>query len=244
MCDFIGAGVGGTLGGLPGAIVGGVAGDSMGGFFGGSDGFDLQDPGLIDLAKANPELYKELQYSRGRRDNFDNFAQQYTDPARYEQLRQLQRERAMVSNTNQFANIGLAGSSAAIGAGNEAASRVDMAMIDRQLADRMRIEQMDALLSGQVRGGISGIQNSFAQFQTQRMNAYLGKQQIDQADRAAILGAAGSIGGAVLGGGMGGGGGQNTNYSLSPAPNMPNLDSGYWGSNPYSQNPGGSYYGY
>lgn len=208
MCDtggIIGAGVGAVGGFFVGGPAGSVAGASVGYGLGhqigasGGDDYEMQNPGNIDMASSNPEMYQELQLARQQRDQQQDFQQQFLNPDRYNQMTRRQEIQAQTAAMNNANATGMAGSSAAAGNVNQATFNVDQGMIDRQLSDHMQIAQMNQILNGQVTGDILGIQGQFAQMQIAQMQAAMGKSQTDSANSNAIMGAGATIGGSMLG---------------------------------------------
>lgn len=172
---------------------------------------NLSNPGLTDLPTANPELYRELYGRRAIRDRFRDFADQYLDPQRYAERRDDLLQRADVQNMNRFSRMGLAGTSAAAGAGNESMRQIEFGMQDRAISDQMRLLQMENLLTGNIEKDILAIQTQYDNYQKAYMNMLLGAEHSNQAAEAAdramwgqILSAVGATGGAIAGGMAGG----------------------------------------
>jgi len=184
----------------------------------------------------------QTDYLNQRRGEYDQWAGQFTDPTRYANLSSEYQQNAYTRAADQYASAGLAGSSAAIGGATEAGRKVSMDMLNRQLSDRSQIESTRL-------GYTAQLQNAG----TAQMNAEIAKSNADNQMLGSILGAAGTVGGAILGGapgaavggkiGAGAGGGQSAYLPQNTA--MANYDymspgaaygepGNYWSQNPYA----------
>lgn len=226
-------------------------------FHDGDGNFLFHNPGTIDLASANPELYAQLQKAYGYHDQFNQFAQDYTDPSRYDSLTDLYATRASTDLGNRYAEMGLGGSSMAMGAQNQAVQNVDQQMIERKLNDRLRLTQMNQLLSGSENSLIDTMQNRYSNFQNSMAN-FDTQQAIASSNANSALaqgigsvvgtgvgllagGPAGGIIGGSLGGKLGGGAFPTQAYNQIDAGtysdsnfSMPNFGASAPGYSPYA----------
>jgi hypothetical protein len=224
---------------------------------GDDDEITYYNPGGINIANENPDMYREITNLQGLREDFRKDSIYSLDPNRYNERMIDSGNRASVGVQNQMASYGMAGSSAAVGAGSEARRQNEFAWDDRRLNDKIKAMQLEATLSGQISGNIMGVQNQFGNTQ----NAVIQAQQAAAAQEAAmwgqIIGAVGTVGGAMLGGpagamiggslgGLAGGGGGG---GAAPTPMYAGGDGGYsvgkangmYGGNPSAYGYGGYY---
>lgn len=162
------------------------------------------NPGHLDLKGINPALYSEIENTQQLRDRFRESSAYALDPARYDARMREDMAMANTSLQNRFAQMGLAGSSAAMGALNESDRRTMMAWDDRQVNDLLRSLQMEQALSGQISNGYLTIQNQYDNLQKNVANAQLQQQAQDQQMLGSIIGAGAMIGGTLLAGPAGG----------------------------------------
>lgn len=168
---------------------------------------DIRNPGTVDLAEVNPELYLELQERRGRRDEFSDSIDYLFDPAAYDERREEAIRRRSTQLGNLYAARGLSGSSVELGDISENARQIDFAFKDRQLGDQIRALQMENLLQSGVEADILRGQAGFAGFQQQYLDTLLGLRAGDEAAAArnasiwgSIISGLATAGGAVAGG--------------------------------------------
>lgn len=209
----------------------------------------MTNPGQIDLGWANPAMNQELNRARGTRDQMDSFLQGYLDPSRYAAREQDMQRRQSTLTQNRYASMGLAGSSVAQNAIDEGNRQVDFNWQDRAMGDHLKALQMNNMLTQPIVQDIQGIQGQFGDFQTNYVNAILGKQSNDDANSRALIGGIGSLlGGAagfLAGGPMGGlagaglGGKLGTDVSglNQTATSNPALNGSPMGADPYAYSP-------
>jgi hypothetical protein len=173
----------------------------------GGMGFDLMNPGQIDLSKSNPALWAEIQHEMDLRQKFGGSVDQIMDPGLWDRRREEYAARAETGAINRYDRAGLGGSSAALSGASEAVRQSNMGMEDRRLADMAKAENLDNLLSGQIRSSIMAGQAQYAGFQDEYLNAMLGLEGQKQAKDAAnaqiwssIISGVGAFGGAIAGG--------------------------------------------
>jgi hypothetical protein len=171
----------------------------------------LKNPGQIDLQQANPDLWAQLERMKGLQGQFSQFSSQYLDPNRYASRRSDAMMRADVGAQNRAARMGLAGSSAAFGASDEAVRQAGFSWDDREMNDNLRATQMEQMLNGDVTKTIMGGQAAYGAFQQQYVDLAMGAEaQNAQASSqnasmwGGILSAIGTIGGAAAGFAVGG----------------------------------------
>lgn len=183
---------------------------------GGGEDITYNNPGQIDLASSNPEQYAELQRIRALQDQFHNDSQNYLDPSRYDARMHEAMNTANTGIQNRFAQFGLAGSSAALGAQNESDRQLGMQWDDRRLNDMLRSLQAESSLSGQASGLIGGIQGQYGQTQDKVIQAQLSQAQQEQQLWSSIIGAGATIGATALAGPIGGAAAGSMAGSMSP----------------------------
>lgn len=190
MCDINPGGViGGMFGGIPGAILGNMGGEEIMGW-GGDEG---------------PQSPDQRDYVTRQRSEYDQWAEQYTNPQRYAEMGDYLTNQQVSANDNRMASMGLAGSSAALGANNEAIRRTGFGMWDRQLRDRNAIEG--------TRNSMTGMLNSM---DMAALNREIAAQNADSQMWGSILSAGGMIAGAAIGGPMGAGVGGQIGGMMGP----------------------------
>lgn len=193
---------------------------------------------------SNGAGWNQEAYMNMRRNQFDQFAEQYTNPEMYQAKLNEQMANSRNRIGSQYANIGLAGSSASIGSMNESDRLTQLESWDRQLRDRVQIEQIRGLYT-------TGLNN----IDIGRMNQEAADKAADNQLIGGILGAAGTAAGAYFGGPMGAAAGSKLgsvvpgqNYQPMEYQQAGSLGNGgsydpyagygeqgnYWNSNPYS----------
>ncbi len=216
---------------------------------GGGEDVTYYNPGTINLKDTNPEAFKEVDFLRNLREQYKGDVMNALNPGNYSERAGHDIINAQTRIQNQYAQAGLANSSASFGAQNEAVNSINRSYDEQRVNDLLRSLQTEAALSGQISNGIYGIQNQFSNTQNQYNQAI----QQDNANQAAlwgsIIGAAGTVAGAAVGGpagamagaslfgGMAGGGGGGYSPPASPSPSY--APSGYSVGNAY-----GMYGGY
>lgn len=162
---------------------------------GSDDTITYENPGTIDLQRENPALYAELQNLQELRGQFRADSSYALDPARYDARMRDSMATNQTAMQNRFANMGLAGSSTAMGAMNESDRLTQFAWDDRRLNDMMNAMKMEAALSGQIGGNINAIQGQFANTQ----NNILGLQQQANAQEQQMWSTLATVGGGIAG---------------------------------------------
>lgn len=165
---------------------------------GGDDEVTYYSPGRINLQEENPEAFREINNLRNLRDRFRSSSQFMLDDVRFDNRTMEAQERARTRLQNQFANMGLANSSLAVGAASESDRQIQMAYDDRQLNDFIRAMQMEAALSGQIGNNIFAIQNQFSNTQNAVNGAVQQKNAQEQAMWGDIMKTGGMIAGMAL----------------------------------------------
>ena len=155
---------------------------------------DFTNPGTIDLQRWNPEAYKEISNMRGLRDAYRSSGMYALDGNQYQNRINEQMDKNTIGMSNQYASMGLAGSSTMFSGLAEANRQTQFAWDDRRNNEIMQAMQMEASLSGQINSDIYGIQNQYGQTQQQK-NAAIAQQN---AERNALIG---KLAGAAIGAG-------------------------------------------
>lgn len=189
----------------------------------------IRNPGQIDLSKENPDLYKSIQELRQLQALYSPQLRESLDPNRYDaRVREMQ-DRSGTAIENRYAQMGLAGSSAALGAEAESGRQIGLSMHDRQFSEQLQALQAELNMNQLVQRGVLSGQQLFNTYQMQNVakdmnlsNINMGlmglenqrrgqdlqvesnKEAADAANEAAIWGAIGSIGGTILGAAVGG----------------------------------------
>jgi hypothetical protein len=172
----------------------------------------LQNPGHVDLHQTNPELASQIDMMKGYQKSSQPMLEQYFDPTRLAGRRDDMIQRQNTTLQNQYARMGLSGSSAAAGALGEADRQIDFGFQDRQLRElqsALGIEQ--GLSSGIVHDTMAG-QSQYSSYQSQILQTLLAMRgqdaQAQQANGQMIgsgIGALGTIAGAAVAGPVGAG---------------------------------------
>jgi hypothetical protein len=181
----------------------------------------MQNPGSVDLSKANPALYAEMQRTNALRRQFDPFLQDAMDPNRYNARRDEAGQRMTTGMENYYARMGLSGSSAESSDLMEGHRQNNIAWEDRRLGEAMQIGGFMHGLDADYTKSLLVGQAGYGAFQGQMLDMYKAQMDSEAAAAAAnaqlwgtVLGAAGTIGGAALGGPAGGAiGGQTGNIA-------------------------------
>ncbi len=136
---------------------------------------ELADPGQINLAETNPELFAELESIRGLRDRSRDAFQDLGvfDADRFSGRVRESQSRQAASDQNRLAALGLAGTSTAQGTIQEGGRRIEQQFSDRQLRELLSAVQTESALTGQVQGTILTGQGQFAGFQGQQLQREL-----------------------------------------------------------------------
>lgn len=172
----------------------------------------LKNPGMLDLAKANPELYRGINDLRGYGDRlngmYDELKGMY-DPELYGARRDEMLQRQSTLLGNRFSQLGLSGSSAEAGALMEGSRQVDMNWEDRRLNDylnymraRQGLTQQSMGLAQQIQNAVLAGQNQQGNFQQQYLDTYADIINAGQAKDASDN----SFWSSIIGGGLGAGG--------------------------------------
>lgn len=205
----------------------------------GSSSFPMYDPGMMNPASLNP-------YAAGYLNNNQSLMSQVQgsmlNPQQYQQLQGTQQQNLTTSLNNQYAAMGLSGSSAEMGGVAQAINQNQMSWLNRQQSDAQKYAGTMTGLNQQGYGDLMGIQSQYGQFQDVYGQDIVGLEGLNQQQDAGnnqmwgqIAGGALAAGGTIAGGYAGGGdtnnfyGGGYGSSSYDPA-----LGSYFGGSNPYS----------
>lgn len=192
----------GAVGGV--GLIGGLAYDAVtsDGLFGHNNGdgsgnqYYVPRPGEIDPASANPYAYAEIKKMQGYRDQYND----YTDPEMYKELAARRASAAEMNTANRYGRIGLAGSSVAFGAQDDAAYAENL----RTLEERRGALQNAYSMSQGIGQGISSIQNTDYTARMAEYQQWLNAKNQEQANDAAMWSTIGTVGGGVAGAFLGG----------------------------------------
>lgn len=198
----------------------------MGG--GGDDDISMQNPGNIDLSKANPQAYSQMQYLQNLRGQFANSSMNAMDPAKYDMRRNDSMARNDVATQNRFANMGMAGSSMAVGAAQEGERQTGFAWDDRQMSDMSKSIGIQQGLTDDMTGDIFKIQGQFGDYQTQMMNAQIAQQNAQNEMWGNVMKTGGMIAGAAIAGPAGSQVGGMAGGMAAPGQTAPLAAGGYY----------------
>lgn len=169
----------------------------------------LKNPGMMDPNSINPYASQYLQ------NNQDLMAQVHNSvlsPSQYGQLQNTQQANLTTSMDNQYARMGLSGSSAEMGGVAQAINQNSMNWMNRQQSDMSNYAHMYSSLNQQGYGDVMGLQNQYGNFQDvygQDMFSLMGINQQDNASNNQMWGNIISSGLSAVGSIAGGSGGKS-----------------------------------
>lgn len=188
-----------------------------GGFFGDflhqNKGFNLQNPGLIDIHEQNPALAAQVDYLNKQRDAYDESMKMF-GPAYYHGLMNDYGNRASTAAMNHYAALGLAGSAAGVGGADEARRQSDQAMLNRQVSDQTNIANTRRNYTSDIYSDTAGIQSGFNNYQKMLYDQYINQQNLQNAQHKGLLGTLGGVVGGIFGGLPGAQAGQKAGSGL------------------------------
>lgn len=214
---------------------------------GGGDDVELPDAQQLTLAEINPELAEQNLALTQALDQFRATSAGFLDPERITERREKAQTQAETASINQFAKLGLAGSSAAFGAAQESRELVRERFEDRGLTQAIQSLQAETLTRGAIGGNILKGQSLF---QNLAINEASIQAQVDAANAGligdiatgvgtiagfAIAGPAGGAAGGALAGSLTGGG-----ATSAPTPSGPSVGRGL-GFSPITEDPFGGF---
>lgn len=180
----------------------------------GDNSVNMKNPGSLDPSQLNPYAAAYLSKLNGVSDQYKGVADQYLNSDYYNKMMNEYGQRAQTSVDNNFARMGMAGSSAAAGAGMEAQRQNTMMWNQKRLQDAGTAASMMSGLDQRGYQGVMGIQNQYGGFQNSMADAYinmLNAQQQQQQMNNQLYGSlipffvnplgsgAGSMGGGMMG---------------------------------------------
>lgn len=187
----------------------GMGGEVTGGMlnYGGAD-IQLQHPGLVDPLAVNPYANQYLQHTNDLYSMFSNSAAGGAfNPSFYNQMMQNQQNQMTTGLGNQYARMGLSGSSAEMGGMANAIQSNQMNWMNRQQSDQMRAMQGLQSLNNTGYQQTMGIQNQYGDFQDAYSQDIMSLLGINQSDINSNNQLEGQIIGSIIGaGGMAAGG--------------------------------------
>lgn len=162
---------------------------------------NLMNPGSMGPGEVNPYANQVLQNNQNLYGMFQNSAAGGAfNPNFYNQLKNSQQQQITSSMGNQYAAMGLSGSSAEMGGMANAVSNNQMNWLNRQQSDQMRAMQGLSGMNQQMYGDIMGIQNQYGNYEDTAAQSQLGLLGLQQQQRAANQQLEGQIVGGLLGG--------------------------------------------
>lgn len=124
------------------------------------------NPGIIDPSQANPYANQYLQNTNTMMNDFSHsVAGGAFNPNFYGQMQAKQQDQLTSSMGNQYARMGLAGSSAEMGGMNQAIQGNQMAWLNRQQSDQMQALKGLEGLNNQGMNQLSQIQGQYSAFE-------------------------------------------------------------------------------
>lgn len=221
----IGGAMGWTMGGIPGAIGGWFGGDAVGNALGGGNpsvmsnptygpggllqggtvnvqgnSIPVTNPGSVDPNQANPYASQYLNNLSGLYGQFSNSAAGSAfNPGFYNQLQNTQQNNLTTSLGNQYAAMGLSGSSAEMGGLNQAIQSNQMNWMNRQQSDQMKSLQGLEGLNSAGYNETMGIQGGYGNFESTYGQDVLGGLGMLQGQQIANTSALGGMFGSGLG---------------------------------------------
>lgn len=174
---------------------------------------NVQNPYMLSPGDLNPAASGYLDNVKNLYSQFSNSAAGGAfNPSFYDNMKQTQEGQITSSLDNQYAKMGLSGSSAEMGGLNQAIQSNQMNWLNRQQGDQMKAMQGLEGLNQQGYGMTTGMQNEYGDFESafnQSIANLLGVQQQQQASNNASLGG-------IIGSGLGAAGTALGGY-LAPA---------------------------
>lgn len=190
----IATGAGGALGFLGAEAV----------FGGGDDGYGLRYAGNIPIDQLNPELASIYHDRQSQLDKFRPILEESLNQDTYDARVRRARDQADTATLNSYSRLGLAGSSAAIGASGEAQFRSEESIRNNRINDIIRGIQAEQGIQNNLRADLLGAQSGFNQFQNMELGQYLAGEQRDAQLVSSLIGAGATLGGFMLAGPVGG----------------------------------------
>lgn len=163
---------------------------------------NLKAPGSINPLTTNPYMGSQITDMTNLRGMYhDSIMNNYMNPAFYNQMRDQSGDRLTSGINNQYARMGLSGSSANAGAVTQGLIGNDQQWRERQLSDQMRAMQGESMLDNNINSMIGGIQNQYGDWQNQIVQTMMGIKNSQNAQDASQNAMWGQIIGGVAGGG-------------------------------------------
>lgn len=157
------------------------------------------NPGQVDIHNTNPALGGLYDDMGSMRSDFQSTLDRVMDPGSYNNLRDEYAQRAGTSLNNRFASMGLAGSSAAVGALNESDRQTALSFRDRQLGEQTRAIGVASGLDKAREAMLLAGQGQYGAWQDQLLGIQMGQQQAYQQQVAAENQMWGQIASAAIG---------------------------------------------
>lgn len=212
-------GPGAALGAIPGMLSGGPTPvntayntnpdgtiNSWGFGYGGMQSPAMLNPQGVNPYTANPYAGAELSNLQGLQGAQGQIMSEAFDPSYYNSLKANAITGSTTSIDNQYAKMGLAGSSANLGADSSSINNLNQYYLNRQMGDQEHAIQGMAGLDNSMYGDIMGIQGQYGDFQNGILDTLVGLNNSSQEQQMAnnqmmanlmgsAMGAAGSYAG-------------------------------------------------
>lgn len=169
---------------------------------------NMKAPGSIDPMTANPYIGSQISDMQNLRGEFgQSVTNNYMNPAFYDQMKAQSGDQLTSRVNNQYARMGLSGSSANAGSVTQGLISNDQQWRERQLSDQLRAMQGQSMLDNNINSMISGVQNQYGGWQNSIVEQMMGIKNSQNQQSAANDQLWGSIiGGTLQGGGSAAGG--------------------------------------
>ena len=148
----------------------------------GGQSLGLNDPGMMNPGQLNP--YAQ-QYMQNNQNLMSQMQGSMLNPQQYAQLQGTQQQNLTTSLDNQYAAMGLSGSSAEMGGVAQAVNQNQMSWLNRQQGDERNYASAMSGLNQQGYGDLMGIQNQYGNFQDAYSQDVVGLYGIQQGAQAA-----------------------------------------------------------
>lgn len=160
---------------------------------------NLMNPGAVDPSSANPYAAQTLASLHGLQGDQQQILNDAFDPNHYNALKSNAITGQTTGIDNSYAKMGLAGSSANLGADQSAINQTNMQFYNRQMGDQQHAIQGMQGLDQTAFGDTMGIQSQYSGYQNNMMQMLMGLQNSSNQQ----ANAENQMYGSIIGGGLG-----------------------------------------
>lgn len=139
----------------------------------GSEGVGEIAPGMLSPDALNPFASQPLQQLSGLQSGYQQMASEAFNPTYYDPLKNNIEQRQDTSLNNQYAKMGLSGSSANLGAIGDSNRQTELSFYNRQLGDQAKVLAGSQGLEQNMYSDMMGIQGQYDAFQNHKLDAYV-----------------------------------------------------------------------